>query len=93
MERIYEARVYRTLGQNDHQTDWVRERVSTYSSDSRADLLGWVISMVSEHGMHGDETIDWVEAWSNDPDDGWQLLGSADADTIQEAADQMLAEV
>ena len=90
MERNYSARAYKTLGQNEHQTEWVRELVSEYETTDRSDLLGWVIAVISEHGSDGDGTIDWVEAWSDDPDDAWSMLGEASHETIEEASEQML---
>lgn len=90
MERNYEARAYRTLGQNEHQTDWVRELVSKYESSDKNDIVGWVISMIDHHGADGDGTIDWVEAWSDDPDDAWSILGEASHEVIEDLADQLL---
>jgi len=86
----YRADAFKTLGRNASESGWLRERVAKYESTRRSELLGWVISMISEHGEHGDGTIDWVEAWSDDPDEDWSLEAEANAETIQEAAEQML---
>lgn len=80
MERTYEARAYKTLGQNEHQTDWIRELVAKYETTDKSDLLRWVIAIAERHGADGDETVDWIEAWSDDPDDAWSLNEEATAD-------------
>ena len=90
MEQNYEAKAWRTLGQNEHQTEWVRELVSEYRSSDKNDLLGWLISMIDRHGADGDATIDWVEAWSEDPDDDWSILSDASHETIESLADQLM---
>jgi len=90
METKYKASAFKTLGQDASESEWIRERVARYESDHRSDLLGWVISMISEHGDSGDGTIDWIEAWNEDPDDAWSMEAEASAETIQRAADQMM---
>lgn len=93
MERTYQARAYKTLGMNEYESGFVRDLVAKYETTDKSDLLGWIIAMISEHGYDGDGTIDWMEAWSDDPDDAWSLLDEATAETIEAASEQMLAEV
>lgn len=93
MERTYQARAYETLGTNEHQTEPVRRLVTKYETTNKSDLLAWVIAMISEHGYEGDGTIDWVEAWSDDPDDAWSLQDEATSETIEAASEQILSEI
>lgn len=93
MERTYQARAYKTLGMNEYESEFVRDLVAKYETTDKSDLLGWIIAMISEHGQDGDGTIDWMEAWSDDPDDAWSLVDEATAETIEAASEQMLAEV
>jgi len=93
MERTYQARAYKTLGTNEYESDFVRDLVARYETTDKSDLLGWIISMISEHGHDGDGTIDWMEAWSDDVDDACSLLDEATAETIEAASEQMLEEV
>lgn len=93
MKRTYQARAYKTLGMNEYESGFVRDLVAKYETTDKSDLLGWIIAMISEHGHDGDGTIDWMEAWSDDPDDAWSLVDEATAETIEAASEQMLAEV
>jgi len=81
VKTTYRADVFKTLGQNTQGSEWLRERVAKHESTRRSELLKWVTSMISKHGADGDGTIDWVEAWSDDPDEDWGLWAEANAET------------
>ena len=93
METTYLARAYKTLGADASESEWVRDLASKYETTDKTDLLGWVISIISEHGSDGDGTIDWIEAWSDDPDDAWSIEAEANSETIETASREMLEEV
>lgn len=90
MKRTYTARAFHTWGA-DSGSAIPHSVVARYSSTDKPSILRWCMDVVLQHGARGltDQSVDFIECWSDDPDDAWRLYASADEEGLGLIESQM----
>lgn len=93
MKRKYTARAIK-VWPPESGSNVPRSVVSEYSHHVKEYAIAWCVDVVIQHGEGGltDSSVDEVECWSDDPDDGWKISVSADAEGFATLLDAMAEE-
>lgn len=90
MKRNYTARAFHTWAA-DSGSAIPHSVVAHFTSTDKASVLAWCRDVVLQHGARGlaDQSVSFIECWSDDPDDAWKLYASADSDGMTLIMDQL----